>query len=289
MALYLGNPNAHTLAGSVMGVPLIKALGTKNLYSASTVDQMPRHVACGYLFGNPAAMPVPDLDRTDYLLMLGADPLDLERRLTGTKRFAYVARGVTPQVWDQVKALGLAGILSERTSKRVYPAGDLASNVVGFVGRDGKGLGGLEYGMQGILGGTDGSVTYEVAGGGRLIPTGQEEGTTAVAGSDVTLTIDRDIQFQAQKAIATRVHADHTEFRVTPSAMGLIEKLVWHHDGAFGDSSAIPTFIVSQLTRQHVTVALSGEKLHGPNGICFSPDYKRIYVISGGIHVGDVV
>ncbi|MFM7068357.1 MAG: molybdopterin-dependent oxidoreductase [Actinomycetes bacterium] len=51
VALYLGNPNAHTLAGTVMGVPLIKALGTKNLYSASTVDQMPRHVACGLLFG----------------------------------------------------------------------------------------------------------------------------------------------------------------------------------------------------------------------------------------------
>ena len=62
VALYLGNPNAHTLAGSVMGVPLIKALGTKNLYSASTVDQMPRHVACGLLFGNPGAMPVPDLE-----------------------------------------------------------------------------------------------------------------------------------------------------------------------------------------------------------------------------------
>ena len=76
VALYLGNPNAHTLAGAVMGVPLIKALGTKNLFSASTVDQMPRHVACGLLFGNPGAMPVPDLDRTDYLLMLGADPLE---------------------------------------------------------------------------------------------------------------------------------------------------------------------------------------------------------------------
>lgn len=61
------------------------------------------------------------------------------------------------------------------------------------------------------------------------------------------------------RTVATKIGADHTEFRVTPSAVGLIEKLVWHHDGAFGDSSAIPTFIVSQLTRQHVTVALSGD------------------------------
>jgi anaerobic selenocysteine-containing dehydrogenase len=75
VALYLGNPNAHTIAGAIYGRPLIQALGTKNLYSASTVDQMPQHVACGHLFGNPGAMPVPDLDRTDYLLMLGANPL----------------------------------------------------------------------------------------------------------------------------------------------------------------------------------------------------------------------
>lgn len=76
IAVYLGNPNAHTIAGAVFTRPLLQALGTKNLYSASTVDQMPRHVSSGYLFGNPGAMPVPDLDRTDYLLMLGADPLE---------------------------------------------------------------------------------------------------------------------------------------------------------------------------------------------------------------------
>ena len=76
VALYLGNPNVHNLAGSLYLRPLIKALGTRNLYSASTVDQMPKHVSSGLLFGDPGAMPVPDLDRTDYLLMLGANPLE---------------------------------------------------------------------------------------------------------------------------------------------------------------------------------------------------------------------
>ncbi len=76
VALYLGNPNAHTIAGAVFGRPLIQALATKNLYSASTVDQMPRHVSSGLLYGNPGAMPVPDLDRTDLLVILGADPLE---------------------------------------------------------------------------------------------------------------------------------------------------------------------------------------------------------------------
>lgn len=76
VGIYLGNPTAHTVAGALFVRPLIQALGTKNVFSASTVDQMPRHVACGYLYGNPGAMPVPDLDRTSYLLMLGANPLE---------------------------------------------------------------------------------------------------------------------------------------------------------------------------------------------------------------------
>ncbi|MFI7132947.1 molybdopterin-dependent oxidoreductase [Nonomuraea sp. NPDC050153] len=76
VAIYLGNPNAHSMAGSLYGAPLIKSLGTRNVYSASTADQMPKHVASGLMFGHPLAIPVPDLDRTDYLLMLGANPLE---------------------------------------------------------------------------------------------------------------------------------------------------------------------------------------------------------------------
>lgn len=76
VAVYLGNPSAHTMAGALYGAPLIKSLGTRNVFSASTADQMPKHVACGLMFGHPLAIPVPDLDRTDYLLMLGANPLE---------------------------------------------------------------------------------------------------------------------------------------------------------------------------------------------------------------------
>jgi len=76
VGLYLGNPSAHTIAGTLYGRPLIQALGTRNLFSASTVDQMPAHVSAGLMFGNPGAIPVPDLDRTDYLLMLGANPFE---------------------------------------------------------------------------------------------------------------------------------------------------------------------------------------------------------------------
>ncbi len=76
VAAYVGNPNVHNLAGSLYLRPLLKALGSPNVFSASTVDQMPKHVSSGAMFGNPDLIPVPDIDRTDYLLMLGADPYE---------------------------------------------------------------------------------------------------------------------------------------------------------------------------------------------------------------------
>ena len=70
---YVGNPNAHNL-GAIYLRGLLKGLRTKNVFSASTVDQMPKHVSAGLMFGHPLTIPVPDLDRTDYLMMLGANP-----------------------------------------------------------------------------------------------------------------------------------------------------------------------------------------------------------------------
>ena len=75
VAVYLGNPGVHNLSTSLYGRALIKALNTRNVYTASSLDQAPKQFAAGYLFGDPMTVPVPDLDRTDYLLLLGANPL----------------------------------------------------------------------------------------------------------------------------------------------------------------------------------------------------------------------
>jgi anaerobic selenocysteine-containing dehydrogenase len=74
-ALYLGNPNAHNLDALIYGRVFAKALGTRNIYTATTVDQMPKYVSAGLMFGGYLSIPVPDLDRTRYLLALGANPL----------------------------------------------------------------------------------------------------------------------------------------------------------------------------------------------------------------------
>ncbi|HSJ17687.1 MAG TPA: molybdopterin oxidoreductase family protein [Solirubrobacterales bacterium] len=75
VAVYLGNPSAHSLGPMIYGQAFLKALGSKNVYSASTVDQMPKQVAAGLMFGGGLSVPVPDVDRTDHLLILGANPL----------------------------------------------------------------------------------------------------------------------------------------------------------------------------------------------------------------------
>ncbi len=93
VATYMGNPTAHNLSAMTFGRVALQAIGTKQRFSASTVDQLPKQVAGGYMFGTAATVPVPDLDRTQYLLMLGANPYasngsmctapDFPKRLTG--------------------------------------------------------------------------------------------------------------------------------------------------------------------------------------------------------------
>jgi anaerobic selenocysteine-containing dehydrogenase len=75
VGIYLGNPNAHTIAGAFYVPTVVRSLGTRNIFSASTLDQMPKHVACGYMYGAPVPFTIPDLDRTDYLVIIGGNPL----------------------------------------------------------------------------------------------------------------------------------------------------------------------------------------------------------------------
>jgi anaerobic selenocysteine-containing dehydrogenase len=76
VAVFFGNPTYHTMAGFLYRVPLIQSLASKNVYSSGTIDHMPKHVACGHLYGDPFAIAVPDVDRTDYLLVVGANPME---------------------------------------------------------------------------------------------------------------------------------------------------------------------------------------------------------------------
>jgi anaerobic selenocysteine-containing dehydrogenase len=155
VAVYLGNPTAHSVAGSLLNPALLRALGTRNVYSASTVDQMPKHVSSGLLFGNPGAIPVPDLDRTDFLLMLGANPHESNGSLCTAPDFpgrlaAIRARGgrvvtVDPRrtkttaasdehvvIRPGTDALWLAALVTEVDRAGLVDLGDIAEHVRGL-------------------------------------------------------------------------------------------------------------------------------------------------------------
>ncbi|MFC9860638.1 MULTISPECIES: peptidoglycan D,D-transpeptidase FtsI family protein [unclassified Streptomyces] len=157
--------------------------------------------------------------------ILGKDVEELTKKLSTPKsRYTVLARRQTPQVWKQIKDLKsvfaekaakdkarggpganvLAGVLQEPTTKRVYPNGDLAAGILGFVSADGKGGGGLESQLNKQLAGEDGKIRYAQSGG-RRVPTAGAREIPAVSGSDIELTIDRDIQWAAQRAIADQV------------------------------------------------------------------------------------
>ncbi|MBX9393213.1 penicillin-binding protein 2 [Streptomyces sp. TRM72054] len=155
--------------------------------------------------------------------ILGTDQQELVAKLRPkdkTLRYVKLAGRQTPQVWKQIKDLRtalvtkaktdkstvnvLAGVLAEPSSKRVYPNGDLAAGILGWVNADGKGGGGIEQQLNGQLAGEDGKIRYAQSGGLQVPTVGSTE-TPAVPGSDIELTIDRDIQWAAQNAIAEQV------------------------------------------------------------------------------------
>ncbi|MEU6536053.1 penicillin-binding protein 2 [Streptomyces sp. NPDC047000] len=153
--------------------------------------------------------------------VLGQEKPALVKKLrTKDTRYVLLARRQTPQVWKQIKDLKaglaakagggkpvvnvLAGVFSDPSSKRVYPNGDLAAGILGWVNAEGRGGGGIEQQLNAQLSGKDGKIRYAQAGG-REVPTAGSTETPAVSGSDVELTIDRDIQWAAQKAITEQV------------------------------------------------------------------------------------
>ena len=129
----------------------------------------------------------------------------IEARLRQPSRFVYLARGLDDDVAGRVRDLELRGIGFLDESRRYYPAGVMAPQVVGFVGIDGQGLAGIELQYQAALAGRPGEVIREQDPDGRWIPQAGREATPPVPGEDLVLTIDKELQFVAQRALADAV------------------------------------------------------------------------------------
>ncbi|MDT0309173.1 penicillin-binding protein 2 [Streptomyces sp. DSM 44917] len=172
---------------------------------------------------------VPDAPRQAAALLapiLGREEAELADLLDNEgSRYEVLARRQTPQTWRQIQDLRrildeqeaegtgtqvLAGVLAEDTTVRVYPNDELAAAVLGFVNDEGQGGAGLEAQLDRELAGEDGTATYAQSGG-RRVPTAGESEQPAVPGTDVELTLDRDIQWAAQRAISEQVAASEAD------------------------------------------------------------------------------
>ncbi|HEY0904367.1 MAG TPA: penicillin-binding protein 2 [Marmoricola sp.] len=145
-----------------------------------------------------------DVDYFDVLDRLRIDPENPD------SRFAYVVRRVPATqaraVVGRIDEAGFKGVDTRLDPVRDYPAGDVAANLLGFLkvpGQSDTG-GGLERSFDAQLAGKDGRETYEVGGGNR-IPLGENSKVEPVDGKDLTLTIDRDVQWYAQRVLRTAV------------------------------------------------------------------------------------
>jgi cell division protein FtsI (penicillin-binding protein 3) len=139
--------------------------------------------------------------------VLGLRVRGLAQTLSQDTSFVYLMRGMEPAAADRIMRLGLPGVGSLETTKRSYPAGALASQVLGFVGTDGEGLTGLELAYEELLAGIAGERTYELGPSGQTIVGGIGDLRAAVAGSSVVTTIDLVLQFHVQAALEQAVEA----------------------------------------------------------------------------------
>ncbi|WP_249363903.1 peptidoglycan D,D-transpeptidase FtsI family protein, partial [Cellulomonas fimi] len=143
--------------------------------------------------------------------LLGMSASELGGMLVGDRDFKYIAKNVLPEVARQIRALRLPGITVDKVAERVYPNGDLAGNIVGFVNSNGVGLEGLERSLDDRLTGSPGLETYERGRKGQPIPGGYSAGSPAQQGDSVQLTILSDLQFKAQEALEAAVASTGSE------------------------------------------------------------------------------
>lgn len=139
--------------------------------------------------------------------ILGMNPADLATKLSNGTGFAYLARRIDPAVAKKVLGLGIPGIQAISEPLRVYPDGQLAAHVLGFVGTDAKGLSGLESTYDAGLVGHPGQIEMQADPQGQAIVSAQSDVTPPRPGSDVVLTLDQDVQFEAETVLAQAVQA----------------------------------------------------------------------------------
>jgi cell division protein FtsI (penicillin-binding protein 3) len=163
------------------------------------------------VYADPSLVDDPAGEAAALAPILGRPAEELERALAGPGTFVYLARQADVEVAEAVGALRLAGIGSLPSTRRSYPGGSLAAQVLGFVGTDGYGLEGLEAAFEDRLAGKPGERRAEVSPSGQEIPGGASTVRAPKPGRDLVTTLDREIQYQSEAALRRAVEENRAK------------------------------------------------------------------------------
>ncbi|WBL18109.1 peptidoglycan D,D-transpeptidase FtsI family protein [Citricoccus sp. NR2] len=151
--------------------------------------------------------------------VLNIEVSELRALMVGDRPYRVVTRNVTPAVKNDAMAIKIPGLISQQVSERTYPNGAIAGSILGFLGSEGEPLEGLELSQNEHLTGTAGERLFEISADGVRIPNASFSETPAVNGQDLQLTIDQDVQWFAQEAIAAKADEYNAEW----AAMTVLE------------------------------------------------------------------
>ena len=167
--------------------------------------------------------------------LLGMDAMELGADLNGTNQYVILKKDVTPQVKRAIDKLNLGGIVyGELSSQRVYAENTLIGALLGGVNDDGSGASGLELTLNKQLSGTDGYTVYQRGNGGEVIPGTVSKTKAAQDGSDVTLTIDSDVDWYVKRVLTEGVASSHAKWGIAVVEDALTGEII-----ALEDSDAI--------------------------------------------------
>jgi cell division protein FtsI (penicillin-binding protein 3) len=174
-------------------------------------------VEARYVYADPEEVTDPEAAAEALSPLLGIPRSELAEKMTKRtrpdgrqSRFEWLARGVEIEIAEKIMELDLPGIEVRRDERREVPGGDLAANIIGFVGDGMVGLEGIEARYDELLSGVNGERQFEIGRGNlaKEIPGGYHRETEAKPGSSLVLTIDRDLQYKVQQTL--KEHMERT-------------------------------------------------------------------------------
>jgi len=157
------------------------------------------------VYATPYQVKNPEAAALDIAEVLGEDPEDVQDKLDSNSGFVYLARKLDKTLANRIKELDIEGVGFVDESKRFYPMGEFASQVLGIVDVDNEGQAGLELYYDDTLGGNPGEILLERDAVGNPIPGSEKRRVQAVDGVDLQLTIDKDIQACVEESLSAAV------------------------------------------------------------------------------------